>query len=69
MRECTGQGVPSRCQGCAALGEGELTKVHVAVCVLLLSQIDITQVTGVLLNTLFSDETFQKAGLLVFVFN
>lgn len=40
-----------------------------AVCVLLLSQIDITQVTGVLLNTLFSDETFQKAGLLVFVFN
>lgn len=41
----------------------------VAVCVLLLSQIDITQVTGVLLNTLFSDETFQKAGLLVFVFN
>ena len=64
MRERTGQGVPSRCQGSAALGEGELQGPglpplsayessggdnSVAVCVLLLTRIDTTQVTGVLL--------------------
>lgn len=84
MTECTGRGSRATPRA-ALLWEKVSFKVQafphlstyessggdnsVAVCVLLLTQIDTTQVTGVLLNALFSDETFQKADVLVFVFS